>query len=542
MFVEAGTPYSLYSSSDSTATYYIVIISDSGLVLEYVSFKGNASRVDFTPSNSGWLCFDIHINATEIMIQSGPCRNTEYSEMDSNTYGITLNKAKTRVPTYNEYTENLSLFEKRDHELYGRTTDIEYLSGVLITSGETTLLSRYVARGGVDSGVVNLDWDYRAYTVPILVFAFDVAVSCATTHRMRIALYDDGVYQSRIDWTTKYTVPAGTEFRLTIRNYPEDTTVEMDIESASNAVTLTYNGFMPGVGDSLYYGNPIRIETDFENKNRCDIQLWKDFTNTDDSWKAYDTQSMAIFGNYMFLLNSDGAGFVVDMTEKNVVGTLTMPSIANNHQNAAQFSAIFYDNTDEFPLLFVSHKDSNTEYAEVLIYRILRNNSLFSVTKVNTITWRHVAYGGSVIVDNSGRMLNFVTYLNGGYNVAENNPVIVASFKLPTDSQILSGEQIVITDDDIISCFTIDHVTLQDGCSNGGFLYQCVTDENETSQKQFIYAIDVRSGRVSAKVRLLNNLEVEGVSVHGGMMYVIQRRGATNGNDNPLKAYMIQFA
>lgn len=429
---------------------------------------------------------------------------------------------------------------------------VNYLNDQALASGSATMPVSIMRLGDLSSvGEPIYNTIYRAITVPILSLPFNALITCPSAFYMRICYYTDGEYTGREDpeWNRSIEIPAGQEFRIMIRNVPETPPppAVSDVDTFAAAITVTNQSYIPGTGTQIYTGEQIKLETDFNKQNRCSITEWKDFVNAT-GLRLYDNQSIAAFGGYMFVFVDAGGGIVLDMATKEIISQFTTAYTADDHQNSAQFSDIYYAEGDEFPLLFVSRCNGNApEFGDenldtCLVYRVTKSGTQFTFTLVNTILWDHTTYGLDWSVDSGARMLYTCSLQNGRYTVTENNPLVFTAFDMPTKTQILSGDTITLTDNDVRIHFEADHATMQGSTAANGVLYVAVVDETQSGVRQHILAFDAVRQRVTAKVKLLNNLECEGVTIADGIMYVSQRRNASSGDDNPLKIYAIEFA
>lgn len=374
---------------------------------------------------------------------------------------------------------------------------------------------------------------YRMYTNTYFVFPYDIVITCPSDYYFRVYFYNSGEFVRVSSWTRNAPISANNEFRLVIREYPEDTTIDADAVTFGGVVTITYPGYLDGVGSNLYSGEKINLLPSFDKSNRCNIELWKDWTNTNDYWQMYNAQSIEICNGYMFIFTSNAVVDVVDMNSKEVYSTFNID--INLHFNSCQFTDLYYDETDAYPLLMVT-------YAPICrIYRITQNDTVFNAELVNTLYFPFATYGAVNIVDNARKSMACLYYKNGGYPVYENNPIVMCDYDMPTLDEIKTGVQITYSLVGAKSVVEIAHATMQDAKAYCGKIYMGVTNESESTPRQFIWVFDWTKYAVVSKLRLLNNLEVEGVAINDGTMYVAQRRGANSGNTNPLKIYAITF-
>ena len=83
-------------------------------------------------------------------------------------------------------------------------------------------------------------------------------------------------------------------------------------------------------------------------------------------------QGADCYGDILFQFqHTNSAVLIYDLKEKEYLGRVPLPPNAHNHCNNVSFSRLFYEEGDEFPLLYVSGSQSGT-YNHIQVYRILR--------------------------------------------------------------------------------------------------------------------------------------------------------------------------
>lgn len=297
-------------------------------------------------------------------------------------------------------------------------------------------------------------------------------------------------------------------------------------------------------GNLLYTGEPIVITDEYQKPNKCNYDLWKDFVGADipglANYNLYKQQSIAIYNDYVFMLNEGGDGIVLDFNTKDIISQISTTPTAYQHHNSAQFTRIFYDPADEFPLLMTSMCGNQapelTEYDVAQFYRIQRAGTTFTFTLINTLKTDFITRGVSWGVDNTNNKL----YMAGG-RTAYSDPDFVCEFfiwDMPTASQILSGTEITVHEADALSYMTYPRFTVQGVFVNGGILYAGRSIENVG---QFIHAINVEANRILSEIPLTDYKEVEGVAIYQGAIYISQKNGVDTAATNPAKIYKISF-
>lgn len=323
---------------------------------------------------------------------------------------------------------------------------------------------------------------------------------------------------------------------------PADTVVTLTdvLIKREDAYGLGYNG---------YYGEKISLNGPTEEYNRCSISIWKDFKKENDpeivNYGLSYNQSMAIYGDYVFLLNSGGTGIVCRYSTKEILGPFSYEPAEFQHGNSAQFTNIFYNDNDEFPLLMVSRcgnagRQENPEAIdECTLIRVIRNNNTFTTFAINSIAFETIVYGGNWVLDSVNNNLFFVSNDDG--NFTQNVPMVYRRFKMPSKTDILSGEPIVLTNTDVLSKFELDGTNLigQGNTFFNGRLFHAV----QTGERHIatVWSIDVERGVIVSSIPLKSNNEPEGLAIADGKLYVSQKNAADTESVNPLTVWQIEF-
>lgn len=366
---------------------------------------------------------------------------------------------------------------------------------------------------------------------------------------VRIDCYDyENKRIGKENWSEQATVVSGTQYVEITFPACWGSALDKDTIVTFKDILIKYANidileeYVYGDGDSIYTGEKIILTNDNETKHKCNITLWKDFIpdNTPNigDYKLNNNQSAAQYGKYIFLFQQGGPDAVIDFDTKEIISTFTISPSSYMHKNSAQFTDIFYDSSDEFPLLLISrcgNADSMayTSYDECLVYRILRNGITFAFNLINSICTDAKTHGNSWAIDNVNGMLYMVGFKNGTWAVTENNPVGYWVWKMPTRSDIISGKEISLSELDCVA--KMEHpFAVSQGCfANGGMLYSGF----DTS----VWAIDVMRGRITSKVPLPAAWEPEGLWLYEGKIYVTQKRGTDTAGENPMRIYEIDF-
>lgn len=292
-----------------------------------------------------------------------------------------------------------------------------------------------------------------------------------------------------------------------------------------------------GSGNAYYTGERISLAIT-PTIRKCQIDLWKEYTTTEfpdlNTYSLTANQSMAIYGNYVFLGLSGGSVCIIDRITKAPISISTLPITTNNHLNSAQFTDIFYDTADEFPLLLLSKcalisTGANNNICQV--YRITRTDSTFTFTLINTITTDFPTGGIDWVIDITNKKLGIV-----GNIPTKAGKTSIRMWNCPTAAEILSGTAIVMKDADVLNAFELDVFDSQAAFAIGGLIF---VGKGLGNVPEYVEVIDVEKAMIVSSVNLIDRAEVEGVYIFDGKLYVSQRL-ASNAS-KPVSIYEITF-
>lgn len=174
-------------------------------------------------------------------------------------------------------------------------------------------------------------------------------------------------------------------------------------------------------------------------------------------------QGAASYGDYLFQFENYNANiYIYNLKTKVFIEKVPLAKNSNNHCNNASFSSIFYEEGDEFPLLYVSGGVTST-YNHVQVYRIIFSDNRFIFEKVQEIefpkaTDNNKMHSTQAILDD-----NYMYVLTKG-----TDQTFISKFEIP-DNKISS---IALVDEDIIEQFEVkDYIHKQGAIIKNGFLY-----------------------------------------------------------------------
>jgi len=244
---------------------------------------------------------------------------------------------------------------------------------------------------------------------------------------------------------------------------------------------------------------------------------------------------------------------VMDFQTKEILGLYTVTGLTGWHFNNAQFSNIFYDDNDEFPLLLLSDGNylSEGNNAKCAYVRIGKSGNTFTFTKIKEIqcTFDKGIYIGTFVADwetNRIWMYCFDHVASGASN--EYNPIWISEYELPDYSD---AETTVLTEGMLLkrARITMYRPVLQGAATcNGKILIGCRSvkpteglthaQDNEShadyvNGSKMLLVLDQGSLAVESYIPLpaaayspdTTLAETEGVSICDGKLYISERRG-----------------
>lgn len=217
-------------------------------------------------------------------------------------------------------------------------------------------------------------------------------------------------------------------------------------------------------------------------------------------------QGGAVYGDYYIQLTDQFASFsIIDLKNKSVLQHSQLTPVSTYHCNNANFSDVFYDANDVFPLLYVSME--NIAEHKVLVYRLVGDIGEITLQLIQTITFDapetcHCYYPNACI-DNDNELIIQIGYSTNSYQKSSTNELVFNVFSLPS----LSSTDIDLPDSDKISSFTLPSLHAAQGAFvYDGKLYQTYGISGE----RWIKAIDVSRGKIVTSINLNNQSTITG--------------------------------
>lgn len=226
-------------------------------------------------------------------------------------------------------------------------------------------------------------------------------------------------------------------------------------------------------------------------------------------------QGASCYGDYLFQFQDHNENvYIYNVREKTYIETLGMEPVQFNHCNNVSFSNIFFDERDEFPLLYVSGS-GNGNYNQVQVYRIFHYERGFRLEKVQNIKLpkgnedNHM-YWTQVIIDNDN---NFMYVLSKTMN---SGGTFISQLAVPS----LDSADIQLIDSDILDQYEVsDSAHKQGAVIDKGFLY-IMYGVPAWGDTNYLRVIDLANRKDYLTINVSDlgfNQEFEGLTVYNNM-------------------------
>jgi len=211
------------------------------------------------------------------------------------------------------------------------------------------------------------------------------------------------------------------------------------------------------------------IEADFLQSDSCSVEVDTvknrlSITRFMSQASRNSVQGAALYGQFLFQAEDQfGCFYVYDIYERSFLGKIPGERNSVYHCNNVNFSSVFYDENDLFPLIYVSQQHNNYHFTNV--YRFVGDSipdlKLQFVQRIigpKPDKVNHLFYQDCVV-----DCLNGYYYLYGHDETTESDTFRIVRFILPpTDI-----EEVILTENDIIDSISFEN----SGSSPQGAVY-----------------------------------------------------------------------
>lgn len=235
---------------------------------------------------------------------------------------------------------------------------------------------------------------------------------------------------------------------------------------------------------------------------------------------SYTNQSAAVWREYLFLIPKyRGKIYMYNLKEKRLLCTFGMESMTElcngydiYHCNQTTFGTDFYENSDPFPLLYISQRARNDNRCFTEVFRILplkkENDGDYTSMElrlVQTIYFPPMSEANSLgnvncVIDSENRLL--YTYSRNNVKTDSNyRQCKISCFNIPNAYE----EVVYLEDSDIKSSFMIDISAyyMQGACIVGRYL--CIARGAASVKYIDLNIVDLKTQQMKKQIDLFGN-------------------------------------
>lgn len=227
-------------------------------------------------------------------------------------------------------------------------------------------------------------------------------------------------------------------------------------------------------------------------------------------------QGAASYGDYLFQFENYNANvYIYNLKTKEFIEKVALIKNSKNHCNNVSFSNIFYEEDDEFPLLYVSGSSSGT-YNQIQVYRVIHKDHIFSFEKVQNISLpkgndTNNLFWTQVMLDNEDGYMYVLS------KSLYNNDTYISRFIIPS----INNADVNFIDDDIIEQFEVTNsIHKQGAVIHKGFLYIMygVPAWGDTNYLRIIDLVN-KEDYMTVNISAMGfNQEFEGLTIYKNML------------------------
>lgn len=259
-----------------------------------------------------------------------------------------------------------------------------------------------------------------------------------------------------------------------------------------------------------------KTDTVIINKEYVSIQEITKYMNQSSSGSV---QGADCYGDYLFQFQDKNAAvYVYNLKEKKYLGKVTLTPNNNNHCNNASFSRIFYQEGDEFPLIYVSGSGSGT-YNHVQVYRISKKESSFNIEQVQEILFPdsnsdNDLYWTDIMMHNDYMCVSTAASEGDGK---------ITLFKIPNPKK----NEVRLTNDDVIDSFHVGKFTHHQGANIKNDILYIFDGVPAWGDTNYLRIIDLKNKKDLAKINITEKgfrVEPEGAFFYNGDLFNASNR------------------
>ena len=313
-----------------------------------------------------------------------------------------------------------------------------------------------------------------------------------------------------------------------------------------------------GSGKTTYFGKRIEFDIMAQprkcTRNVVYTEQWVDSSTS----IRYKTQSHAMYNGKLFVFLDGGtcSVYTFDDGVNNITWVEDVPIGLSSHCNNAQFSNIFYESSDTYPLILISGDSPNGSNA-IHWVRITESEGHVAFSEIKSVALNipYAQFSGTIVANFTAKRM-FMTCFKMYYGTTSGNESYI--FEIPFVGYD-SAKTEINSNDDVRLVFSMSpRITWQGGCEHQGKLYLPASHIQQINGIPIgtmtingvsvngtlapsILVIDEDTGNIESVLSMPNNHEMEGLCLYDKNLYLTQREGGTSHSSSDTIFWIVKY-
>lgn len=290
--------------------------------------------------------------------------------------------------------------------------------------------------------------------------------------------------------------------------------------------------------NDLYSGEDIELyDTQIEWQSlsksfpiglKSEYKCFKEVTYAADTLLRYH-QSLAVYNDNFFCFNDRKVHFVFFEDKGDETWSMQRFFLFDmSHHNNAQFTNIFYDSNDIYPLLILSRGDYGSSDNSCFVLRLINENTFeFEEIGEISISIKEAKNNGTWVVDSENNKLYLYSLSKGDYRIQNDNNLLIFEFDLP---DLKSIGHITLGVEDVKRKWEMPYLVPQGAVSHKGKILFATENvqlsfDGEKKKGEHIVLFNPGDGKYEAILSFEESMELEGISIYDNTIYLSFKRG-----------------
>lgn len=271
-----------------------------------------------------------------------------------------------------------------------------------------------------------------------------------------------------------------------------------------NSASGIDNDFIEDLRDTIVNGTETLKKT---HRYRC-VEIF-----TEETTVSTSRQGIAILGDSLFqFYDTNNQIDIYDLNKKELVATISLKAETTTHCNNIDFSNIYYNEDDIFPLVYVEERG---RLHRTVVYRIMEKDSDYKAEKIQTINFTPCSWCTTTLDDKGNYM--WVYYSN------DTNGRLYSKIKMPDLD--MAYKAVNLDEETCLENIPLTSTKVgQDATVHNGFMYHLHGYSNEAELR----ITDLKSLKENSIIDLTGigfRGEPEGISFWNNTLLIVNSKG-----------------